>query len=708
MFAVPGAERSLPALRQELDLLPAPRERSGAPAWTLYDPVRSQFFRMGWLEFELLSRWGDITASALAEKVRRESGLEVTRDYVETFVNELRQNQLLSNEGETSWKAFASIAAQKRQNPLTWLLHHYLFFRVPLLRPDDFLGAIERRMRFVFTRGFAIVLAVALLAGIYLAGRQWDILVSRVGELATFSNLPWFFAAIALAKMFHEFGHALVAKHHGVKVPTAGIAFMVLWPMLYTDTTDAWRLTSRRARLAIDAGGVAAELILATFALLAWALLPNGPLRDTTLLIATFTWVSTLAINLSPFMRFDGYYLLADYVDMPNLQHRAFAMALWSIRRAVFGLADAPPEPVSARRRRFMVAYAIGVWIYRLFVFTAIALLVYHFFIKLIGIGLFLVEIGWFILLPVAREIGLWWRRRREMTLTRGGVAVLILSVLAIGLLAVPWRMTVEAPAVARAASYARLYPPADGRIEHIHVKPGVEVKAGDRLFSIRSPDADEKIAIVNAKIAESKRELALISTERETADRLGVLLGEISALERELLAETELRDRLNIRAPIAGEFLDTSGDIHAGRWVGPETALGIVADRRQWTVTAYVDERDIARLSVGASVQFYATSTEVPRLNGEVIGIESANIRVLNDMELAVSHGGPIETVQNSSEKLQPRAALYRVHIELVDESAPLLLTLRGTAYIAAEPHSLLVDFWNTAVAVLLRETAF
>lgn len=704
----PQHEARLPALRQELDLLRAPRERNGAPAWTLHDPVRNKFFRIGWIEFELLIRWGDTTATALAEQVKRETRLEVSGDYVDAFVRDMKRNQLTINETKDSWKLLASVAAQKKQNTLIWLLHHYLFFRLPLFRPDGYLRVVEPWLRFLFTRGFGLVVAAALISGVYLAGRQWDVLQSRIRLLATFNNLPWFFLAVALTKALHEFGHAIVAKHHGARVPTAGIAFMVLWPMLYTDTTDAWRLTSRRARLAIDAAGVGAELVLAVFALLAWGLLPDGPLRNMALLTATFTWVATLAINLNPFMRFDGYYLLSDFVDMPNLQPRAFAMALWSIRKTIFGIDDPDPEPVTPQRRRWMIAYAVGVWLYRLFVFTAIALLVYHFFIKLVGIGLFLVEIGWFILLPVWRELQVWWKRRGDMKPTRGGVIALTATIAALLMLAVPWQTTVEAPAVVRAASYARLFPQAEGRIEHIHAARGARIRVGETLFTVRSLDTEARITIVKAKILEAERELSLTSTDRQAAGRQGVLLGEISARKRELLAEVELQDRLVIRAPIAGEFVDLGGEIHAGRWVGPETVLGVIADRRRWALTAYVGESDVERFSVGASVRFYATSPDMPAVEGRVIAMERADTRSLDDKELASPRGGPVDVNRSPSGEFHPKAALYRVNVEPLRENAPIMHSLRGTAYIAAERRSPLAGFWRTAAAVLLREATF
>jgi len=155
--------------------------------------------------------------------------------------------------------------------------------------------------------------------------------------------------------------------------------------MAYTDTTETWRLTDRWKRLQVAAAGIATELVVAIWATLAWALLPEGTLRGAVFALATTSWVATLAINASPFMRFDGYFILCDALDMPNLHERSFAMARWKLREWLFGLNAPRPEHFSPRKQAALITFAWVVWLYRLVVFLGIAVLVYHFFIKLVA-----------------------------------------------------------------------------------------------------------------------------------------------------------------------------------------------------------------------------------------------------------------------------------------------------------------------------------
>lgn len=167
----------------------------------------------------------------------------------------------------------------------------------------------------------------------------------------------------------------------------------------------------------IALAGVKVELSLAALATLTWSFLPDGPLRTATVLLATTTWLTSLAVNLNPFMRFDGYYLLSDMLRMPNLQEGAFAQARWKMREWLFGWNAPAPEIFAARSHLGLTVYAFGTWLYRLVLYLSIAFLVYHFTIKLAGVLLMAVEVIWFIALPVAREGLLWWRARRNIGL---------------------------------------------------------------------------------------------------------------------------------------------------------------------------------------------------------------------------------------------------------------------------------------------------
>ena len=210
------------------------------------------------------------------------------------------------------------------------------------------------------------------LFALYLTSRQWDYFVSTFVSYFTPVGLVYFGLAVVLAKILHEFGHALAARHFGCSVRAMGVALLMFWPILYTDTTDAWRIRSRRDRAMIGLAGMMVELGLASICLLLWNFLPDGFLRTVMFMLSTSTWIMTLAVNLNPLMRFDAYYVLSDATGVENLQERSNAMGKWRLREWFFGLGQPAPET----GRSWLILFAYMVWLYRLIIFFGICYLV--------------------------------------------------------------------------------------------------------------------------------------------------------------------------------------------------------------------------------------------------------------------------------------------------------------------------------------------
>jgi putative peptide zinc metalloprotease protein len=259
-----------------------------------------------------------------------------------------------------------------------------------------------------YNRTFLLLTLAALVLGLAQVVRRWDMFAATLVDTFNWDGLAAYGAALFAVKLLHELGHAFTAKRYGCRVPTMGLAFLVMWPVAYTDTNETWRLTDRLQRLHVACAGIITELMVAAWATLGWVLLPDGAMRSAAFVLATTSWVATLAINASPFMRFDGYFILSDALDLPNLHERSFALARWKLREWLFGLGEDAPEQFGARRQFWLIVFAWATWCYRLVLFVGIAVLVYHFSVKLIGIMLFIVEMLWFVLRPIQRELSAW------------------------------------------------------------------------------------------------------------------------------------------------------------------------------------------------------------------------------------------------------------------------------------------------------------
>ncbi len=693
-------DRPLQPLREDLRVIEVAPEADGAPAWVIQDPVVNRFYRIGWLEFECLLRWSG-TARAVAAQIAGTTPLHAEPEQVLAVAAFLDQHQLVRPDpSATDRLAARSSAAPWRQ--WRWWLHNYLFFRIPLVRPQAFLSAAARRLDPLIQPFTLWLLAVVSGVGLLLVFRQWDVFSHAVVDSISPQGILGFAAALIIAKTLHELGHALVATHFGVRVAHMGIAFVVLWPMLYTDTGESWKLRSRGQRLAVSAAGIATELGLAGLATFGWAVSSPGTFNTLCLYLATTSWVLSLALNLSPFMRFDGYFILSDLLDFPNLHERSSALARVAIRRNLLGLEQQWPETVPDQQRGLLIVFALATWIYRLLVFLGIAIAVYLFFFKALGIFLFVVEVLWFIVMPVWRELRVWKQLRAEIPQSRhrlwGALSVLLLL-----LVVFPWRTGVRGDGVLHAAQQTAVFAPYPSVI--VSLRPGGQVAVGDVLVLLDSPDLrtsggrnEAKVAALSAHLTGLQAQERGLEQASATVERLGEQMAEVQATGEEL-------GRLTIRAEFSGAWLDIDPSLQAGTWVNTKAKIGVLMAPTRWKVDAYVSQSDVDRVFIGSSAVFYPEH-QMNALRGKVTDIDAARSTSLSQPLLASRHGGPISVAEKSQELL-PVEPRFRIRIEL-DALPESFRETRGDVQIEGVRRSLLAEWLRDWLAVLIRESGF
>ncbi len=699
---------SLPPLREELSLFPGARTLDGSPSWVLHDPVAQRYFRIGWREFEVLSRWHLGNVETIVADVHEHSPLETSAQEIDALARFLATHNLLQARGPRAIARLQEQAAKLKLSGPAWLLKNYLFIRIPLLRPDAFLTRTLPYVSWLGTRGFLLLVLCCAFVGLFLAQRNWE------GFLATF---PYFFSlqgllmmgiALSGAKVLHELGHAYVAKHFGCKVPTIGVALLVLWPVLYTDATDAWRLTSRRQRLLIDAAGMAVELSLAVFATLLWSFLPDGALRSAVFLLATTTWIVTLLVNLNPFMRFDGYYLLSDLLGIPNLQDRAFAIARWRLREFLFGWGENPPEQFGTRTRRVLYFYAYGTWIYRFFLFLGIAVLVYFLFFKVLGIFLMVVELVWFIGMPFYKEFKVWAEKREHMRFNLQSGRTLALLALLLGLFLFPWQSDVAAPALWRAQQQVQVYTPGPGRVAAVAVRVGDQVSAGQPIVSMASPDLDYEIAQGEKQVQMLQWQTQIQSLDTTLQERSLVSWQELEAETARQKALLQERERLQVTSPIDGVVMEMLEPLVAGDWLAESELLAVIAARETGVVEGWAVESDLNRIEPGVTGRFFPDDIQQASFPVTLVSIDNASTTRLSEEYLASTYGGAIAVRQDAEGALVPERPVYRLQASVDGDRAAPSQLLRGTLHLEGERASVAVRLWRTVYAVLVRESGF
>ncbi|OAI47282.1 hypothetical protein AYO43_04560 [Nitrospira sp. SCGC AG-212-E16] len=706
LTSLPKQNVVLPPLREDLRLVAGASAVDGSPTWVIVDQVRGKYFQIGWAAYQILSRWSAGSAEVVLSQIHAETTCRATVQDIHDLLRFLYGNHLMREPSQGGYRAYAAQAEAARPQWVMWLVHNYLFFQIPLVRPDRFLRATLPFVEWLFSKSVAWIISLIGLAGIYLVSRQWDVFTATFLHFFTPRGLALYALSLAIVKVFHELGHAYTATRFGCRVPTMGIAMMVLVPMLYSDTSDAWKLTSRRQRAAIGAAGMIVECALAALAIFAWNFLDDGLGRSLVFIVATTSLMVGAAINLSPFMRFDGYYVLSDWLGIPNLQDRAFAFGRWQLRRLLFGLDIPMPEPVAAAQRRFLVCFAWGAWAYRFMLFFGIALMVYHYFFKLLGLILFAIEIGWFIVLPIVGELKIWWSLRGEIVERRRGWLSAGVLACVVALLFVPWSDRISLPAVLESTPHATIYAPAPGKIVDLVVEEGQRVGVGDRLIVLESPALEKDMALTRKRIEVERLRVQRQFIDREELAKHQVTLETLRARLSQLEGLLQQQENLSLTAPIAGMVTDRAEALHVGQWINKQLPLAYVIDPAGEELHALASETDVGYLHAGQSARFIPQGSDRPSLEAQVVEIRDVDESSFTVPYLLSVYGGDVPVREDANRRLKPETSVYRVTLHLVESSPRWNQAVRGTVLVKGPRISFAQRAWEQSARIFIRES--
>jgi putative peptide zinc metalloprotease protein len=700
-----GLAPPFPKLRSDLRLHQGPANERG-PTWIVEDPVRNKYFEIDTRSALILSFWDAGSPQAIQAKAKSEAHADVTPEEITELCEFMMRSGLAEFEPFADFAGMAARLAKQKQGWVELAVHHYLFFRIPLLKPQKFLERTLPFYEFLISIPFVSFVAVFSILGLYFASRRWDDFVSTFLYFFNFEGAILYGICLLFVKTAHEFSHAYMAARFGVRVGTMGIAFLVMMPVPYTDVTGAWKLSSRRQRFLISAAGLIAELMIAGLSVFVWAFASEGAVKTAAFFMASVSLVTSLFMNLNPFMRFDGYYLLSDALGVPNLQTRAFRLGRWWLRRILFGLPAPNPDKLSPALTGVCIAYAYSIWVYRLFLFIGIAAYVYSFFIKLLGIVLFIIEIGWFVVLPILKEFAEWWKmralivKRTRAWATAAAVAVIVAA------LSLPCSFSVRVPAILRAEYDARIFPPVPSEIVSVKVKEGEYVTKGQLLFEMRSPQLDRDITLTKLKIDALVLRLSRRIDDQEDRSSGIVLEQELAAEEDKLRGYEKEASLLRIVSPIDGVVADLPSAVHPGRFADLRRPLAIIRDMSGAVAEGYVDESDLWRIKQGGKGVFIPEDPSLQPASVQLSAIAYAASDHLDIPYLASIYDGAIAVEPSQGKTLHPVNANHRLTMSA--DSWDVHQVLRGSVHLEALPESAAAMIFRSITRTLIRESGF
>ncbi len=676
---------------------------AGEPVWSLHNPASNAYYKIAWAEFECLARFSRaVTASDLKSLVEQETTLRLELSEIYDLARFLVENGLTAL-GERN------IPFKDKSEPL-WkkILHGYLYFTVPLFEPEAFLKKTLPYVRPLLSKTFIASMMTLLAVAVLMTLQRADEFFHSFASLFSFDGIILGLIVLGFVKIVHEFAHAYTAIKYNIPVPHMGIAVIVMYPVLYTETTGGWQLSSRRERFHIGIAGITAELCLAAIFLILWNIMPAGSdAQSICFTVVTVSLVGSLLVNLNPLMRFDGYYMLGDLLGIENMQYRACNFARWKIRKTLFALADDPPEYLAPATEKFLTWFGLVLLVYRFFLFAGISVLVYHIFFKPLGLILMLVEIIWFIGLPVWSELKVWWARRREIIKTKRARLVASAVAFIILLLILPLQRTVYIPAVLHAGQYSAVFPYAASHIDEILVTEGQGVRKGDVLMRLSSFELDKKTAIARQKVEKLETlKLRMRTNPALLKEKFTALDAELETARTSLSTLLRQKEDLTVVAPFAGTIRDMSPEIKAGRYVRKTDLLLRIVGTQDMQVTGYVDEADLGRIEQGSPAVFIPDATPYEEIPLRVTELATMDTDSLPWPELSSLHHGPLASEFDREQgRLVPLGSIYDIKLTPVQAAPELSSVQIGQVRVKGRLSSPVMRFISRLGGLFVRE---
>lgn len=472
-----------------------------------------------------------------------------------------------------------------------------LALRFPLIDPDRFLVRTQGWVQPLFS-WFGILLWLAVVGtGVVLAASHWsDLTEDIVDRVLAPSNLALLWFVYPVVKALHELGHAYTTRKWGGEVHEIGIMLLVLTPVPYVDASAAWGFADKRKRMAVGAMGIGVELFLGALALFVWLSVEPGVVRAVAYNVMLITGVSTLLFNGNPLLRFDGYYVLSDALEIPNLGTRSNQYLGYLFQRYAFGVGDAHSPAQSPGERVWMVLYGIASFIYRVFIMFVIILFIAGKFFT-IGVLLAIWAVATQVVMPVGRNVAFLLnspslRRQRGRALT---TSVFLALAVAIMLFAVPAPSWTRAEGVIWAPEEAQVRAGTDGFVEGLLAPLDSKVERGQPLIQAEDPFLPTRVAVLRAQLRELVAQYdAVLPSDRVQA---ALIREEMAAVEAGLQRSREREAELVLRSSGSGRFIVPNAADLPGRFVTKGQLVGYVVDPKGLTARVALAQDDIAQV---------------------------------------------------------------------------------------------------------------
>lgn len=719
-------------IRKRPDLFARRHRYQGRSYWVVKDPVGLNYFRFQDQEFFILNLLdGHTSLDEIKQQFEREFPPEkITLEELQHFVGSLHRGGLVIADVPGQGVQLHKRRAERKWKELLGTFANVLAIRFRGIDPDRLLEAIYPFIAWVF-RPWAVAAwaALALSAGA-LVLVEFDVFQSKLPsfhQFFTVNNAFMLMVVLGVTKVIHEFGHGLSCKHFGGECHEMGVMFLVLTPCLYCNVSDSWMLPNKWHRAAIGAAGMYVEIFLASVATFVWWFSEPGLLNHLALSTMFVCSVSTVVFNGNPLLRYDGYYITSDLLEIPNLRQKASDILNRKLGQWCLGL-EPQEDPFLPQRNQWAFAlYTVAAAIYRWVVLFSILWFLYNMWkpyrLEIIGQMIMAASLIGLVVSPAYKVAKFFWvpGRAHKVKKWRMYTSLVVLAgvVAAICLIPLPYRVVCALEVQPRDAHNVYVHVP--GTLEELLVKPGEKVHSGQVLARLKNVELElaieklksqeemyrQQLASLDSKAFEDQSAMARVQATRELLD---------STVEQ-LKKKNHDRQQLELKAPRDGFVMPphekpqppaAMADEQLPAWHGTPLVdhnVGCQLDEGelfcqvgmpdQWRADMVIDQNDTEFVHKGQKVEVLLNSLPEMMFRSQVSDIAAEKLQVASK-QLSNKSGGELATKTDEAGQERPMSATYEAWADLDDPAHVLRLGLTGTAKVHAGYQTLGQRLWR------------
>jgi putative peptide zinc metalloprotease protein len=691
------------------DLVVQPQFYEGMTHYVIKDPLALKYFRFKIEEYFLLQQFDgknnlQDVKRAFERKYRPQT---ISIEDLTRFTAQLHEAGIAQIDSPDQAKVLIRRRRKNRWKKIWQFFANILYIKIPIIDPERLLSGMYPYFRWLYSTPFITFTVAMMLAALTLVVSQWTEFTSKLPEFQSFFNWHTIFAfwcSLAVVKIIHEFGHGLTAKHFGGEVHEMGMLFLVLTPALYCDVTDSWLLPNKWKRIWISAAGIYVECFLASIATFVWWNTEQGLLNSLMMATMFICSVNTILFNANPLLRYDGYYVMADWLEIPNLRIKSTQFFAYLFQEKVLGLEVPVQSYLPRSRRSLFVTYAVASYLYRWVVTFSILFFLYKFLqpyklgsisaIMAVGSLVPLVGMPVYQMVKFVRTPG----RMRKVKKVRAGTFAVAVVALVAGILLIPTPLRVQGTLVLKPAKPDVVYAEVPGRLMSLNVRDGEYVKKDTVIATLSNPEKLRERTELQSQYNINWHKARFFGANSDLTSR-GMAKQHDQLAEDLNPAIEKVSEQIGSLVLIAhrdGQVMGVPHPETLGQWVKPGKPFCEVGDPHKLEAHLIVDQGDIdlVLLNRRAWLKIYGDSeitwrshvAEIAKRNRDDVPPELSNVA-----------GGEVATKQDpKSGQAKPISAVYEVIIPVDNPQLVLQPGLRGFAKIDGGTHTLGWWLWR------------